>query len=190
MVIPNPVSRDIFYEERMFNEESPVMLFIGSTPNKNLPRVIEALREVPCRLHVVGILSDADKIALREASIEYEVFFDLTGNEMAARYAGADIVLFPSTFEGFGMPVIEGQKAGRVVITSNISPVKEVSGDGACLVDPYSVNSIREGIKRVIRNKEYRENLIRSGFENVRKYEPGSIAMCYESLYDKILKMY
>ena len=56
---------------------------------------------------------------------------------MADRYAAADIIIFPSLYEGFGLPILEGQKAGRAVLTSNIPPMTEVAGGGACLVDPY-----------------------------------------------------
>ncbi len=94
--------------------------------------------------------------------------------------------LFPSTYEGFGLPVIEGQKAGRPVITSNISPLQEVAGGGACLVDPLDIQSIRSGILQVINNGEYRLEIVQKGFENVKQYIPEKIAGEYIKVYQQV----
>ena len=80
---------------------------------------------------------------------------NLTHEEIVSEDRKADIINFPSLFEGFGMPIIEGQATGRIVITSNLSPMKEVAGNGAILVDPYSVNEIRNAYLSVIQNKRY-----------------------------------
>ena len=104
---------------------------------------------------------------------------------MADKYALADIILFPSFYEGFGLPVIEGFKAGRVVVTSNISPMKDIAEGAACLVDPLNVQSIREGLLKVISDKHYRDRLVKDGFEVVKKYEPENIAKQYFQLYQK-----
>ena len=63
---------------------------------------------------------------------------------MIQEYKDADLISFPSTFEGFGMPIIEGQAVGRPVITSNIEPMVSVAADAAILVDPFNIESIRE----------------------------------------------
>lgn len=187
-VIPNPVSDKIFFEHRPFAADKPALLFIGSTSNKNLPRVIEALKGVSCILDIVGEIPVQQVKELEAAGIEYRNFLHLTDEEMAKRYTLSDIVLFPSTYEGFGMPIVEGQKAGRVVVTSDLSPMKDVAGGGACLVDPLSVSSIRSGLIKVIQDNVYRETLVKRGMENVRSYELGHIAGIYQNLYKEILK--
>jgi glycosyltransferase involved in cell wall biosynthesis len=187
IVVPNPVDGLIRYEPRIFNPQVPVLLFIGSTPNKNLPRVAEALKGIPCRLDIVGAPPDEDLRLLENAGVTYSVSSGLSGEQIAARYIAADIVLFPSTFEGFGLPIVEGQKAGRPVITSNLDPMREVAGSGACLVDPHDPASIRAGVQKVIGDEAYREQLVRNGFANVARFETRVVANQYLDCYKKLL---
>lgn len=187
-VIPNPVQMHFTRSGRPFNTGKPVILFIGSTPNKNLQRVIGALKEIPCVLHIIGEIPSERKAELEKSGVEHVNFLGLSEDEMAERYIAADLVLFPSTYEGFGMPIIEGQTAGRAVVTSDLSPMKEVAGEGACLVDPENIEAIRQGVLAIIRNAAYREDLIEKGFKNVRRYEPGAVAIQYRGLYHAILK--
>ncbi|MBS1563914.1 MAG: glycosyltransferase family 4 protein [Bacteroidetes bacterium] len=185
-VIPNPVSDAIVYREKIFNAHKPVLLFIGSTPNKNLHRVIETLKGIPCRLDIVGIILPEHEEQLRAYGIDYQRYWQLSEEGLAERYTESDIVVFPSTFEGFGLPIIEAQKAGRPVLTSRISPLQEVAGDGACLVDPYDVKSIRTALIRLIEEPAYREAVVRTGFENVRQYTKEAVAQKYIDLYKTI----
>lgn len=187
VVIPNPVNSQIFYREREFDVLNPVLLFIGSTPNKNLDRIIEALHGLTCTLRILGRIPEAHMLLLKKFDIHFTQVLNLSETEMAECYSTADIVIFPSLYEGFGLPILEGQKAGRAVLTSNISPMKEVAGDGACIVDPYDVASIRSGVKRIIEDAAYRAGVIKKGFENIKKYETQAIADQYLQLYAAIL---
>ena len=74
------------------------------------------------------------------------------------------------------------------VITSNISPLREVSGGAAYLADPWSVESIREGILKIINDEDFRAQIVRRGVENAKRFEPRRIAGQYEALYREILK--
>lgn len=186
VVVPNPVGELFYHSERDFNGSRPVLLFIGSTPNKNLERVISALEGMPCQLVIVGKISELHRQLLEKAEIVYQQLSGLSEQALADVYAGSDIILFPSTYEGFGLPVIEGQKSGRPVITSNISPMKEVAGEGACFVDPFNVASIKEGINQVVGDKVYRETIVRKGLDNVRQYEASVIAEKYLHIYKQI----
>jgi glycosyltransferase involved in cell wall biosynthesis len=186
LVIPNPVSSLVQYVPKVFNSLEPVILFIGSTPNKNLEGVIGALKGINCRLCIVGVVNDEQAKRLENNHISYSVHTNVSEERLASLYAECDMLLFPSTYEGFGLPVIEAQKAGRVVITSNMTPMNKVAGEGAFLIDPYNIESIAEAIKEVIGNPMRREKIIASGFDNVKQYEAGKIAEAYREVYQSI----
>lgn len=187
VVIPDPVNDIIRFEARPFTPSAPVILFVGTTANKNLARVIPALEDISCSLVIIGVLPPEMLSLLKKTNIRYSNQSGLSDKEIADKYVEADIVLFPSTFEGFGLPIVEAQKAGRPVITSDLAPMREVAGDGACLVNPFSVSSIRQGVLRVTGDSEYREDLIRKGFRNVTRFDAKRIADQYLSCYRKLL---
>jgi glycosyltransferase involved in cell wall biosynthesis len=189
IVIPNPIADTIYYVPHQFRLQQPVILFVGTTDNKNILRTAEALVDIPCQVDIIGKLSAAQKEALHRNRIRYTEYSGISDEEMAAKYADADIVLFPSTFEGFGLPIVEGQKAGRPVITSNLSPMKETAGEGACLVNPYDSNAIRQGILRVIGDADYREQLLQAGFRNIERFSAAAIAKEYMLCYKRLLNL-
>jgi glycosyltransferase involved in cell wall biosynthesis len=166
----------------------PVILQVGTDPNKNLERVARALAGIHCRLVIVGQCDPRVEEALRGARVAWVNRAGVTDAEMPSIYASADVVLFASTYEGFGLPIIEAQATGRPVVTSRVTAMPEVAGEGACLVDPYDTESIRDGVLRVIRDEGYRNALVRRGLENVRRFEPREIAAQYARLYEEILR--
>lgn len=182
-VIPNPVSSIFSFTPGNFNSDTPRILFLGKTPNKNLDRVIEALTGIPCVLHIIGLPTSAQYSALESSQINFIIESGLAPEEIANRYALCDIVLFPSWYEGFGLPIIEAFSTGRVVVTSNISPMREVADGGAYLVDPYDVESIRNGVIAVSSDQALRHKLIERGRIVVERYKPERIAKMYEDLY-------
>lgn len=186
IVISNPLDEKFVFHSRNFNKNYPVLLFVGITRNKNLFRVIDALEGMPCKLHVIGKIPPAERKLLTAKEIDFKESYNISEDELREAYVNADIVLFPSLLEGFGLPIVEGQQTGRAVITSDLSPMKEVAAHGACLVDPLSVKSIQEGIKKVIYNDEYRKEIIEKGLENARQYKPKKIADAYFSLYQRL----
>jgi len=187
-VIPDPLNSYISFSEKAFNKSKPVILFIGSTPNKNLPRVLDAITGMSCHLELIGKFPKEQLERIRQLKISHSVSVGISEEELNSKYGEADILLFPSLFEGFGLPIVEAQQAGKVVITSNIGPMNEVAGKGACIVDPMSVESIREGLMKVISDEQYRERLINLGSENCKRFTTKSISAAYNAVYDKILK--
>lgn len=170
---------------RSFDSACPVILQVGTKPYKNVPRLIEALRGIRCRLILIGQLDATLTRKLVECGIDYATRANLTHEELYRQYVECDIVSFVSIGEGFGVPIIEAQATGRPVITSRVSPMQEVAGDGACLVDPLNVSQIREGICKVIADSDYREQLVQRGLRNATRYSPATISGRYLDLYSR-----
>lgn len=168
---------------RPFNSSKPVVLQIGTGNNKNVLRLIEALRGIKCRLALIGQLSAPMEQKLAENNVEYVNFFNLTQEEVYRQYIDCDIVSFVSLGEGFGVPILEAQACARPLITSDISPMKEAAGNGACLVDPLDVRQIREGMLRIIGDSAYRSRLVELGLENVVRFSPSIIGAKHYELY-------
>jgi glycosyltransferase involved in cell wall biosynthesis len=131
-------------------------------------------------------LSRDHEAALVGAGIEYSNRYNLSVAEVVAEYESCDLVTLVSTYEGFGMPIVEGNSVGRPVITSNVASMPEVAGDAACLVDPFDVPSIRAGILRVIRDEEYRQQLVANGFRNAERFTAARVAELYEAIYEEL----
>jgi glycosyltransferase involved in cell wall biosynthesis len=186
-VIPDCISDQFKYvEKKKFNKRKPRILQIGTKTNKNLIRVCEALKDIPCVLDIVGKLSDEQLDTLHKNNIEYENSMNISEEALIQKYVDADIVAFVSTYEGFGMPTLEAQTVGRAVLTSNISPMLEVAGNGACFVDPLSVENIRLGFLKTIEDVGFREKIIQEGLANSKNYNPRLIAKMYADLYKKV----
>ena len=124
---------------------------------------------------------------LKENQIDYNVSKNLTNEEVFEKYRNCDILSFVSTYEGFGMPIVEANAIGRVVVTSNLLSMPEVAGDAAHLVDPFDIGSIRQGIVKVIKDEHYRESLIRNGYQNRKRFDVNKIANQYVEIYQSLM---
>jgi glycosyltransferase involved in cell wall biosynthesis len=185
-VIHNNVSDEFQPCPRPFPAELPRILQIGTNDNKNLERVAAALEGLPCRLTVVGPLTEMQTGLLRRHKITFDNHVGLTREALLRQYVEADVLVFASTYEGFGLPIVEAQAVGRPVVTSNVSSMPEVAGGSACLVDPFDVTSIRAGIRRVIEDVEYRADLVAAGARNVERFRAAAVAEKYAALYREI----
>jgi glycosyltransferase involved in cell wall biosynthesis len=187
-VIGCPVGKEFRFSPKQFNSAHPVILQVGTAEHKNLRRVADALKGIPCVLHIIGRLADEDRRRLANAGVEYRTSTDLTDEQMVQAYEACDMVVFASTYEGFGLPTVEGFTVGRPVVTSSIPPMSTISGGAACMVDPFSVESIRAGILRVIGDAEFRESLVARGRDRALQFRPEAIAAKYARIYDELLQ--
>lgn len=187
VVIPNPVSPLIRAVPRALDAGAVRLLFLGVTPNKNLPRAIRALEGLPVHLTLIGLPAEPDRWLLTASGIPHVIVHGLSMEEVARQYQACDIVLFPSLYEGFGLPIVEGFQAGRPVVTSDLSPMSDVAGDAACLVDPENVASIRAGVLRVVQDAAYRDGLVAKGLQRVSAFQPEAIARAYADFCQSVL---
>jgi glycosyltransferase involved in cell wall biosynthesis len=187
-VIPDCLPAGFRLRPRAFNAQCPRILQIGTAPNKNLDRVIEAVSGRACILHVIGRLTDEHRSALQEKKIDYENDVDLDAAELIRAYEKSDLVIFVSLAEGFGMPIIEAQAIGRPVITSRLPPMQEVAGAGALFADPFRVEEIRSAVDRIIQDADCRTGLVDAGLKNVKRFDPGVVAAQYAELYRRVVE--
>jgi glycosyltransferase involved in cell wall biosynthesis len=186
-VIYVPISDKFKRIDKDFNNEYPTIMQIGGAPNKNLKRLIAAVEKIKCKLLIIGKITEENLELLKKSNIDYINKVGIPFEEVIESYISSDILFFASTFEGFGMPILEAQAIGRPVITSNMLSMPEVGGDAAIYVDPLNILEIKQAIQSIIEDKVLRENLKLKGFENVKRFNAEHIASQYQELYLDIL---
>ena len=178
----------------------PYLFTIGTIqPRKNYSRVIKALKMVRDRgydLHLViaggkGWLEDEMYRTLDDTQL-YDVVH-LIGyakdEHLAALYSAAECVVFPSLYEGFGFPVLEGMACGTPVVTSNVSSLPEVAGDAALMVDPYDVEAIANAIQTILDDSEMKNTLIERGFKQAERFTWENSAKHLRKIYTDVLSL-
>jgi len=152
----------------------------GAQPRKNIVRVIEAFGRVPElreRIHLVvvgGLERGGDALyeATARAGLQSAVVFPghVPPEDLRALYSACTMFVFPSLYEGFGMPVLEAMACGAPVICSNTSALPEVAGGAAILVEPTSVEAIAAAMAKVLSNKDVRDELRHAGLARAKTF--------------------
>lgn len=157
--------------------DRPYALFIGSLePRKNLERLLQAWKFVTLdmehryRLIVVGIKGWMVDHLLENADETVDFVGHVSDHELQKYLKGATCFVYPSLYEGFGLPVIEAMAAGVPVLTSNVGATLEIAGTAALLVDPLSVDSIKHGLCRLLQDPELRQRLSEAGMNRAQDF--------------------
>jgi glycosyltransferase involved in cell wall biosynthesis len=195
---PLPAEADRILERHAVNR--PYVLYAGNIkPHKNLPRLIEAFAVVKAELadhpeySELKLLVIGDELAkhpdLRRTVVRTRLREDVRflgfvpHNVLRVFYSRARAFLFPSLYEGFGLPPLEAMAHGTPVVTSNVSSMPEVVGQAALLVNPENVFDIARGIRQALTDMPLREELVRRGYEQVQRYS-------WQRTAEEVLRIY
>jgi len=171
-----------------YNLKNPYVLFVGTLqPRKNIAKLVEAFAKLESRIKnqesrtkgldlvIVGrkgwdyekILSAPDKFGISE---RVKFLENVTNEDLPLFYKNAEVFVLPSLYEGFGLPILEAMQNECPVVTSNVSSLPEAGGDAALYFDPNDTDDIAEKIEKVISDPKLREEMVRKGKEQIKKF--------------------
>jgi glycosyltransferase involved in cell wall biosynthesis len=180
--------------------DHPFLLYVGNIkPHKNLERLIDAFGRARAggladlRLVIIG--DEISKYPPLRQSVhrhrldKYVRFLGFQPYDtLAAFYRLARAFVFPSIYEGFGLPPLEAMACGAPVVTSNVSSLPEIAGNAAILVDPYEPASIADGIRRAVTDEGLRAQVIERGFARARDFSWGESVAALHRIYMDVLE--
>jgi glycosyltransferase involved in cell wall biosynthesis len=204
-VNPKDPSLEIELKNRFAINEEYVLNVGGIHERKNIVKLVHAFaglvnhRGYSGKLLITGNVSGAPyqrkmkKIcdaSVRETGMENRIVFTgyVSEQELDSLFRMAGILIYPSLYEGFGMPILEAMKMGLPVITSNITAMPEVAGGAAYLVDPNSIEDMTSAMSEVLQNRILREEMIEKGLGLVHPYTWKNVSERYLELYQEIIE--
>lgn len=179
--------------------EQPYLLFVGNPkPHKNLDLVLQAyakareIHEFDTPLVCVGGRAEANlKISQRAENLGIQDRLKLLGHvateALPAIYQGAQVFLYPTLYEGFGLPVVEAMASGTPVITSNTSSLEEIGEGYAHLVDPLDTEAIAQAIAHLVSDEGHRDSLREMGLRRAREFDWNRTARRTLEVYREVL---
>ena len=202
---PKDPSLEIELKNRFAINEKYVLNVGGIHERKNIVKLVHAFaglvnhRGYSGKLLITGNVSGAPyqrkmkKIcdaSVRETGMENRIVFTgyVSEQELDSLFRMAGLLIYPSLYEGFGIPILEAMKMGLPVITSNISAMPEVAGGAAYLVDPNSIEDMTSAMSEVLQNRILREEMIEKGLELVHPYTWKNVSERYLELYQEIIE--
>ena len=168
--------------KKKYNLPNDYLLYLGTIePRKNIANLLRAYSKLPKNIKDQyplvlagggGWNDDEIKSEIENAKKDSQII--QTGyvdeKDIPALYSGAELFLYPSHFEGFGMQILEAMACGTPVLTSNNSSLPEVGGDAAYYVDDKSIDSIRNGIEKLLSDPDLRKDLVKKGKQQIKKF--------------------
>lgn len=185
-VIYNGVERGSFY--RLPNTtHQDFALFVGRRDEyKNFDAIVQPLAELGIPLHIVGPdLSPTEQARLNALGLRYKMCGIIGHNELNVLYNQALFLIFPSYYEGFGLPVLEAQMAGCPVMAYNASSIPEVIGDPTLMLDAFTTQTMAPLVER-FRNPDTRASIVANGLANASRFSWDKMAEQYLQLYQTL----
>lgn len=137
-----------------FNITGKYLLVVGADPRKNIPAIINAFAKIKNKIGLKLVIAGRawGQLPKEEGIV---TLGHTPRTDFNTLYSGAEALVYTSTYEGFGLPILEAMQAGCPVVTSNITSMPEVAGDAAVLVDPLDPSAIASGIEKVLSNRQH-----------------------------------
>ncbi len=194
-------SNDEIVNKYKLPEDMKIILCVGAEiPRKNLSTLIEAFGKLKKDYEGVKLVKVGNPQAsgareklmksINKLGLEKEVIFTdfVTEEDLPQIYNAADLYVYPSFYEGFGLPVLEAMACGVPVITSNASSLPEVAGDAAITVDPHDANTLAKAMYDVLTNDQLRENLMKKGLERAKLFSWEKTAKETLKVYEEVMR--
>jgi glycosyltransferase involved in cell wall biosynthesis len=174
---PSPERRSAI-RARYGISEPYVAVFGSLSPHKNIPCLIKALAQLkpdlPHKLLLIGNLPSEYDLVKEAHTHGLDDDIIVTGYiddvDVSSLLSGADLFVFPSLYEGFGLPVLEAQQCGIPVACSEVASLPEVAGDAAVYFDPYSAKDIADKILKVLQDRDLQQHLVERGSKNLERF--------------------
>lgn len=178
LVVGNGVSEEFLNKENDIDSVDGEYILVVSNrkKHKNESKILSAfdLANIPSSVKLIftGIPDENLEKEIKSKNLQGRVIFKgrVGNNELASLYKNSLFLLFPSLYEGFGLPVIEAMSCGTAVITSTTTSLPEVAGDAAILVDPENTEAIALAINRLYSDPDLKKELIKKGLIQAKKY--------------------
>ena len=189
---PNPISPSQPHTHKPY-----IFCVSGDSPNKNVSTLIQSYASLPnairgkYRLLLSGNVEKSQQLHALIKKLNLENRIEFTGivsdEHLAQLYKEAAVFVFPSLYEGFGLPVLEAMACGCPVITSNTSSLPEVVGDAGLLVDPTDPSAIKEAIEKVLTDQNLAERIRSAGIQRAQQFDWTRTARDTVALYRKVV---
>lgn len=174
--------------KRKYSLNKPYILLIGGKDlRKNHERIVNIFKERFIDKYQLVILGGGYSFGVDDGSIIYPGY--VSRADLVALYSNACLFVYPSLYEGFGLPVLEAMACGTPVVTSNTTSIPEVAGDSAILVNPIDDNEIALGMESVLESNDLRDKLIYLGMRRNEQFSKENMLKKYHQLYKDILNI-
>ncbi|EPO5772674.1 glycosyltransferase family 4 protein [Pluralibacter gergoviae] len=192
-VVGNGVSSE-FFEIKNIPKENQILIVGNRKAHKNEAMALRAISEscIPNTVKVIFTGNETPELnsIIKKQGLSNRVIFKglLSNEDLASEYRKSLFLLFPSLYEGFGLPVIESMACATPVIASNTTSLPEVSGEAALLVNPEDIQDIKRRIERLYNDKSLRLELSEKGLLNAQRYSWSKTRMIVKKIIDKYTK--